>query len=399
MSINVVTLKWQFDDLTQSGLAATLVITPTEPLYDTTDHEIVAEFPRSLTFEGGSGQLAGIVANDDSQISPTGQGYTVVVTASNGQVIYDETVQILYSLGATQWLDSITPSTVEPSQVTYMLQPTGTPSAGQVPEATGVGQASAWTNPASGVASVFGRTGAVVAQSGDYTAAQVGADASGAAATAQSNAESFATSAVATETTRAEAAEALLAPLASPALTGNPTAPTQSTGNNSTRLATTAYVDGKIVSGQFLCAPNVWAPGSLTSPSTTSATYAAVSSGNACTNSFTAPPSGEVLVTATFVFHQATAAVLIGWALAATGTVSPLVADAWQVMAANTTLTDATTLPFVVTGLTPGSSYQFDLLFATSSASDTLSVAAQANTSTTLGTNKAGPVLMTVQAV
>jgi hypothetical protein len=35
---------------------------------------------------------------------------------------------------------------------------------------------------------------------------------------------------------------AVKAPLASPALTGNPTAPTQSPGNNSTRLATTAYV-------------------------------------------------------------------------------------------------------------------------------------------------------------
>lgn len=33
-----------------------------------------------------------------------------------------------------------------------------------------------------------------------------------------------------------------LAPLASPAMTGNPTAPTQATNNNSTRLATTAYV-------------------------------------------------------------------------------------------------------------------------------------------------------------
>lgn len=33
------------------------------------------------------------------------------------------------------------------------------------------------------------------------------------------------------------------APLASPALTGNPTAPTQTASNNSTRLATTAYVD------------------------------------------------------------------------------------------------------------------------------------------------------------
>src|SRR5271157_5118161 len=36
------------------------------------------------------------------------------------------------------------------------------------------------------------------------------------------------------------------APLASPAFTGNPTAPTQSAGNNSTRLATTAYLDTKL---------------------------------------------------------------------------------------------------------------------------------------------------------
>jgi hypothetical protein len=35
----------------------------------------------------------------------------------------------------------------------------------------------------------------------------------------------------------------LKAPLASPALTGNPTAPTQSAGDNSTKVATTAYVD------------------------------------------------------------------------------------------------------------------------------------------------------------
>lgn len=50
----------------------------------------------------------------------------------------------------------------------------------------------------------------------------------------------------AAETARALAAEALLAPLASPALTGTPTAPTQTAGNNSTRLATTAFVAGAI---------------------------------------------------------------------------------------------------------------------------------------------------------
>jgi hypothetical protein len=56
----------------------------------------------------------------------------------------------------------------------------------------------------------------------------------------------FTTSAVGVETSRAEAAEALLAPLASPALTGNPTATTQTALNNSTRIATTAYTDAAV---------------------------------------------------------------------------------------------------------------------------------------------------------
>jgi hypothetical protein len=57
------------------------------------------------------------------------------------------------------------------------------------------------------VSSVFGRTGAVAAQAGDYAVAQV----TGAA------------------------------PLASPALTGTPTAPTAAPGDNSTKIATTAF--------------------------------------------------------------------------------------------------------------------------------------------------------------
>ncbi len=62
--------------------------------------------------------------------------------------------------------------------------------------------------PMNAVTSVFGRTGAVVAGSGDYSVSQI----TGAAS------------------------------LTSPAFTGSPTAPTPSTGDNSTKLATTAYV-------------------------------------------------------------------------------------------------------------------------------------------------------------
>jgi hypothetical protein len=52
----------------------------------------------------------------------------------------------------------------------------------------------------------------------------------------------YANLAVGVETSRATAAEALLAPLSSPPLIGNPTAPTPLTSDSSTKLATTAYV-------------------------------------------------------------------------------------------------------------------------------------------------------------
>jgi hypothetical protein len=65
---------------------------------------------------------------------------------------------------------------------------------------------------AGSVTSVFGRTGAVVAVGGDYGVAQV----TGAA------------------------------PLASPALTGVPTAPTAAPGTNNTQIATTAFVQAAI---------------------------------------------------------------------------------------------------------------------------------------------------------
>lgn len=72
------------------------------------------------------------------------------------------------------------------------------------PEAQGSGGAGAIT-------SVFGRTGAVTAASGDYSVSQV----TGAA------------------------------PLSSPGLTGTPTAPTPASSDNSTKIATTAYVQAQ----------------------------------------------------------------------------------------------------------------------------------------------------------
>jgi len=72
------------------------------------------------------------------------------------------------------------------------------------------------------VTSVFGRTGAVVKQAGDYVVADI------------TGAES------------AAHAAATYAPIASPTLTGDPKAPTAAPGDNDTSLATTAFVQAAI---------------------------------------------------------------------------------------------------------------------------------------------------------
>lgn len=63
-----------------------------------------------------------------------------------------------------------------------------------------------------------------------------------------------------------------LAPLASPALTGNPTAPTQTLGNNTTRIATTAFVKAAI---DALVEEGTWTPALTFGGGSTGLTYSA----------------------------------------------------------------------------------------------------------------------------
>lgn len=103
--------------------------------------------------------------------------------------------------------------------------------------------ASAASTSASGAsASATTATGAASTATTQATNASASATAaSGSASAASASASSASTSAASAASTLASAA-----PLASPALTGNPTAPTQTALNNSTRLATTAYADAAV---------------------------------------------------------------------------------------------------------------------------------------------------------
>lgn len=117
------------------------------------------------------------------------------------------------------------------------------------------------------------------------------------------------------------------------------------------------------------------------------------------TGFFTAPASGSVVVTAANLgILQGAASDVFAFGLCAHGTVTPMVCDNLIFNFSGNTH-QAYAMTFLVTGLTPGSSYDFDLMFCAASG-NTLSVFAQGNTSTTpTGGNLGGPIILTVQAV
>lgn len=149
MALSTVTLNWDLTDLMQSSLEGTLSITPTAQMSDSADHVLIPPVARTWKFTGGTGSLAGIVANDNASVLPAGTGYLISVTDENGKVIVPQfQTQLLFANGATQWLDALATVPVVTTSYQYLPLPSGTPQAGWVPVATGSGEASAWTTPA-----------------------------------------------------------------------------------------------------------------------------------------------------------------------------------------------------------------------------------------------------------
>jgi hypothetical protein len=269
VALNYVTLTGALP----SAVGATLTATFSGWTPDATDELLIPPAPITVTLASGSRDglavgtfsLANLIANDNANL-PSGTYWDLEIAGIDGVALWQQTVVLDYASGATQDISGLAAYSPPPSVLAYLPLPDGTPATGYIPVWQGPGQATEWAAQSGGggggVASVFSRTGTVVAESGDYSVSEVTGAAPLASpaftgtptaptATALTDSTRIATtaysdSAVAVETSRAETAEALKAPLASPALTGSPTAPTASALTSSTQLATTAYADSAV---------------------------------------------------------------------------------------------------------------------------------------------------------
>lgn len=114
---------------------------------------------------------------------------------------------------------------------------------------------------------------------------------------------------------------ATYAPLASPALTGNPTAPTATAGDNDTSLATTAFVQGefaaRVASGAYFSAHNNGAAQSIPSAAFTQVALGTevYDVGNKFASNAWTPPAGRLVTMTGAVAINATLGTLVSVAV------------------------------------------------------------------------------------
>jgi hypothetical protein len=225
--LTTITVTGTYQNMQGTGQNGTITFTPTATVIDASGEIVVPPVPIVVTVSGGTFSVV-LPCTNNSGLSPSGWAWQVNVNVPSLVGIQSQfTVLLPSSLGATVDISALTPAagTFPPgnaitntantwtAEQTFSNNPafkvTSGAEANYVLTSDASGNAT-WqpTQGGGSVTSVFTRTGAVVANTGDYTVSQV----TGAA------------------------------PLASPALTGSPTAPTQTTGDNSTKIATDAFV-------------------------------------------------------------------------------------------------------------------------------------------------------------
>lgn len=154
------------------------------------------------------------------------------------------------------------------------------------------------------------------------------------------------------------------------------------------------------VSGQFLSTYR-YNPTSATFFPVNSTTPAAFGAGTIGTQAFTAPPSGNVLVTVNCMITTTGGGVFVAMFLSPHGSATTVSSDVIQYESPSAGFAPQQAFPFMLTGLTPGNTYNYDLLgSATSGQAGTIVAFTQTTSPPALGvTDRGGPVVITVQAV
>lgn len=111
MSLNTVTLTWDLVDLRQNAVGkSTLTITPAVDVNCSSLDILFPELARSVTFTGGTGSLAGIVATDNAGLVPLNFEYIIkVIDAIDTRYITIPAfaTTIAFANGATQDLSTL----------------------------------------------------------------------------------------------------------------------------------------------------------------------------------------------------------------------------------------------------------------------------------------------------
>jgi len=239
------------------------------------DNSIVPTRPEYATLNASGEFTISLPATNDPDWTPVNWAYSVEITTGGG--VTRGTLQLDYLTTAVELADLLQVDGAAVTGTTYIaLSSRGAAGGvaaldvdGDVNDAAGN---KITGGGASGIpATIVNAKGDLIAATADNTVARLGVGTDGqvlTAAAAQATGLSWAApvvyEAAGAVTAHAGAADphtgyaletdvtaslALKADLASPGLTGNPTAPTQTAGNNSTRLATTAFVTTAVGGG------------------------------------------------------------------------------------------------------------------------------------------------------
>lgn len=170
-----------------------------------------------------------------------------------------------------------------------------------------------------------------------------------------------------------------------------------SPGNNVTVESDGAnwQVKGALYSPGRIILVSQYAPAALTGKSVSTTTLSAFDSATLTTGTFTVPPSGVIMVTVSALVTTPTANNVYSFAVAAHGTVSPVLGNviSAEMSSGNNKLPHV--LEFYITGLTAGTALALDLLGAI--AANTLTIEAIGTQSTTPTANAGAPVTFTVR--